>query len=86
MLELLDRIEADKLRHYLVGSLLAAAGGLHSVLAGALLCAVFAIGKEIFDRVSRKGTPDVLDAAWTLAGGALVLLPLAAARLGGMPL
>ena len=50
---------------------------------GAALCAAFGIGKEIYDRVSRNGTPDVLDAAATLLGGALVLAPLAAWRWEG---
>jgi hypothetical protein len=49
------------------------------VLAGALLCATFAIGKEVYDQARKTGTPEVLDAVATLAGGALVLLPLALA-------
>lgn len=76
MVDLLTRIPDDKLRHYFVGSLAAAAGGLHSVAVGALLCAALAVGKEVHDRVSKRGTPDLLDAAWTLAGGAVVLVPL----------
>lgn len=82
MLDFLARIPEDKLRHYLAGSLAAAAGGLHSVLIGALLCAALAIGKEVYDRVSKRGTPDLLDVVWTLAGGAAVLLPLAVWRSG----
>lgn len=83
MLDLLARIPDDKLRHYLAGSLAAAVGGLHSVAAGALLCAALAIGKEVYDRVSKRGTPDLLDAVWTLGGGAVVLVPLAVWRVGG---
>ena len=82
MLDLLARIADDKLRHYFVGSLAAAAGGLHSVAVGALLCAALAVGKEVYDRVSRKGTPDWRDAVWTLVGGAITLLPLTAWRSG----
>ena len=82
MLSFLTRTPDDKLRHYLVGSLAAAAGGLHSVAVGALLCAALAVGKEVYDRASKRGTPDLLDAVWTLAGGAVVLVPLAAWRSG----
>ena len=82
MLDFLTRIPEDKLRHYLAGSLAASGGGLHSVLLGALLCAALAIGKEVYDRVSKRGTPDLLDVVWTLIGGAAVLLPLAVWRSG----
>jgi len=82
MLSFLTRIPEDKLRHYLAGSLAASGGGLHSVLLGALLCAALAIGKEVYDRVSKRGTPDLLDVVWTLIGGAAVLLPLAVWRSG----
>lgn len=81
MLSLLNRIPPDKARHFLVGSLLAALGALHSVLVGLLLCAAFALGKELRDRITRRGTPDWLDALWTLLGAVPVLLPLAVWRL-----
>ena len=72
----------DKANHFAYGAALAAVGAMHSVLAGAALCAAFAIGKEVYDRVSRRGTPDVLDAVATMAGALPVLAPLAAWRLG----
>jgi hypothetical protein len=84
MLELIARIPEDKLRHYMVGSIAAALGGLHSVAAGAMLCAAVAIGKEVYDRVSKRGTPDLMDAVWTLAGGAVVVVPLAVWRSGAL--
>lgn len=37
MLDLLNRIPPDKARHFVAGSLLAAAGALHSVAIGVLL-------------------------------------------------
>jgi hypothetical protein len=76
-------IQADKANHIAYGAAIACVGAFHSVIAGAALCAALGIGKEVYDRVSRKGTPDVLDAVATLAGGALVLAPLAAWRWGG---
>jgi hypothetical protein len=72
----LPTLPADKANHVAYGAALACIGGFHSVLAGAALCAAFGIGKEIYDRATKRGTPDALDAAATLAGGALVLLPL----------
>ena len=74
-------IPADKANHLAYGAALACIGAFHSVLAGAVACALFGIGKEIYDRVSKRGTPDVLDAVATLIGGALVLAPLAVWRL-----
>jgi hypothetical protein len=35
----------------------------------------FAIGKEYYDYKSRKGTPDIKDALFTLAGGLSVYVP-----------
>ena len=78
----LPTLPSDKANHLAYGAAIACIGGLHSVLAGAAMCLAFAVGKEIYDFVSKSGTPDPLDAAATLAGGALVLLPLAAWRLG----
>ena len=73
-------IPHDKANHFAYGAVLAGIGALHSVLAGAALCAVFAIGKELYDRVSKRGTPDLNDALATLAGALPVLVPLAAWR------
>ena len=80
----LPMLDADKANHFAYGATLAAVGAIHSMLAGALLCAAFAIGKEVLDRVTGRGTPDLMDAVWTLAGAVPVLLPLAAWRLGGV--
>lgn len=73
---------ADKANHYLYGSLAAAVGGLHSLAIGLVLCVVVAIGKEVHDRKTRTGKPELADALWTVAGGLVVLLPLAAWRMG----
>jgi hypothetical protein len=82
-MNLLDQIPPDKARHYIAGSLLAAVGALHSIAIGLLLCVVFAIAKEARDRITRRGTPELLDALWTVGGGLAVLLPLAVWRVGG---
>lgn len=73
----LPQLPADKANHLAYGAALACAGALvHSPLAGAVLCAVFAIGKEVLDRARKSGQPELLDAVATLAGGAVVLAPL----------
>lgn len=78
----LPTLPADKANHLAYGDALASIGAFHSVAVGALLCAAFAVGKEVYDQARKTGSPEVLDAFATLAGGALVLLPLAAWRLG----
>ena len=70
-------IPQDKANHFIYGAVLASAGALYSHEAGAALCLVVAVGKEVYDRVSRKGTPEVADAVATVIGGAVVLLPQA---------
>lgn len=70
-------IPADKANHAVYGAALACLGALIlGPLAGAVLCAAAAIGKELYDRISGTGCPELLDTAWTLIGGALVLAPL----------
>jgi hypothetical protein len=76
----LPSLPADKANHFVFGACAAALGGLHSVLMGLLLCAVLAVGKELRDRITRRGTPELLDAVATLAGGVVALLPLAVWR------
>lgn len=77
-------IAHDKALHIVVGSAifsavyvactLAGLPALH-IAAGAVVLA--AVGKEVYDRANRdKHTPDFLDAVATVAGGALVALPL----------
>ena len=65
-------IPIDKQLHLLAGGALAAAlhpfGILHAVIA----VAVIGIGKEVYDHFGR-GTPDVMDAAATVWGGAVML-------------
>lgn len=74
---MLPVIPSDKANHFCYGAALAFAGSFHSIEAGGLVCAAAAIGKEIYDKRSGKGTPDLLDAAATILGGLTVLVPLA---------
>ena len=71
----LPTIPYDKALHVTYGAALSLAGAIAAhvvqlpVWFGALaLPAAFAIGKEVYDRVSDLGTPDPMDAAATVAG------------------
>lgn len=68
-------IPLDKANHLVYGAALACLGALHSVLLGALLCASLAVIKEVRD-LGGRGQASWADLLATLAGGALVLLPL----------
>lgn len=78
---MLPLIPLDKANHACYGGAIACLGSMHSIAVGAALCAFFAIAKEVRDRASGKGTPDVLDAVATMLGGVVVLAPLVAWRL-----
>ena len=77
----LPTIPHDKCLHAIYGGLAASLGGLHSAAVGAALCVLIAIAKEVYDKRSGKGNPELADAAATVIGGAVVLLPLVAWRL-----
>ena len=73
---MLPLIPQDKANHAIYGAALACAGLIaHSPLAGLIVCAAFAVGKEVYDQVSKKGTPDLMDAVATVVGGLLVVGP-----------
>lgn len=73
-------IPHDKCLHAIYGAASAFVGlALISMPAGALLCFGVAAGKELYDKATGRGTPDVLDFAATLIGGGFVC---AAAVLG----
>jgi hypothetical protein len=66
----------DKANHLAYGAAIAAVMALLAPLWLVLVvCVLAAVGKEIID-YSGKGTPDVWDAVATVAGSALVLIPL----------
>lgn len=76
----LPLVPLDKANHFIYGAIAASLGGLHSVAIGGLLCVLVAVAKEIYDKRSGKGDPEVLDVVATVLGGAVVLLPLAVWR------
>lgn len=78
----IPQLPADKANHFAYGAGLAAVGALHSVVAGLALCAACAVLKEVYDRISRRGTPDAWDTVATVLGAVPVLVPLALWRAG----
>ena len=71
-------IAPDKVSHFVVGYVI----GTAALFVGwyALIPVVIAAaGKEIYDRVSGKGTPEVLDAVATVGGGLLSVTVIAVA-------
>lgn len=65
----IKRLSFDKKLHYAAGLLIAGvlANFLPVLIAVAIGVAV-GIGKEVYDRVTKKGTPEFADFLWTTAG------------------
>lgn len=73
-------MERDKVLHYFVGMFIGVVGGfgaivahqpMWSVLMWSLLLAAFSGAiKEVYDYLSKKGTPEFMDFLATTAGGA----------------
>ena len=63
---------ADKLLHILVGIAIAAAVAPFGAVPAFFAVLVAAIGKELYDSTGR-GTPELLDAVATVAGGVALL-------------
>lgn len=68
-------LDQDKANHafygayiYLAGALASVHAGTPELLTGLLTVSVVAIGKEIYDKVSHKGTSDAWDAFYTVLG------------------
>lgn len=72
-------IPIDKLLHFLVGWLIVSSciillGSTTSIMVtGFILCAIAALGKEIWDSYGH-GTPDKMDFVVTVLGGTMVIL------------
>jgi hypothetical protein len=67
-------IPQDKVLHFVVGfagSLVI--GLLLTPLWGFLLACTTGVGKEVYDKLSQRGTPELMDALATIAGGVLAM-------------
>lgn len=60
-------LEQDKANHFVYGAVACVLGGMWA-------CALVAVGKEVYDYISKKGIPSVKDAVATIAGGISVYL------------
>ena len=67
------KIAKDKQKHFLVGLLLSATIPFIGAY-GLFLCILAGIGKEVYDLVSKNGTPEVMDVVYTVFPGAIVFL------------
>lgn len=65
----MNTIPVDKANHFIAGTLIYCASALF-LSAGLAMVPVIVIAaiKEIYDAVSKKGTPDVIDYLFTIAG------------------
>ena len=79
----LPQLPQDQANHYLYGSACAVVGapvaqalGLDCRLGAIAAAAAAGVAKEVYDRVSKKGTPDHRDAIATAAGALPVVLAL----------
>jgi len=63
----------DKQLHFLAGVIIALFTIFLPILYSLILVCIAAVGKEVYDKVSKKGTCEVLDAVATIAGGVVVL-------------
>ena len=67
-------LSRDKLLHYTVGTLLYVATYWLMGYWALVVVIVAAVGKEVYDKVSGKGTPEWLDAIATVIGGIICLI------------
>jgi len=70
-------IARDKQLHLLAGGVIGLSSLLLPWYSAMLLVLLAAVGKETWDKVSGKGTPEVFDMLATIAGGAVVIFILA---------
>lgn len=71
---IIPTIPLDKANHIAYGALIAFIGLFHSPLFAIIGVLLFGTLKEVLDRISKKGTPDFMDALATFGGGALVIV------------
>ena len=72
-------IPQDKKKHFAAGFAIAAAASLFAgYIVGLLIAILAAAGKEIYDKVTGKGTAELLDFAATAAGATAAVVVSAA--------
>ena len=69
------KVQEDKKKHFVAGFIIAAVVSLFfGYIAGAAAAIVAGIGKEVYDKVTGKGTPEVLDFLATATGASTAIL------------
>lgn len=58
----------------MAGVVLATLGLLISPISAIIIVLLAAAGKEFYDEISKRGTPDFLDFLWTVIGGVFPIL------------
>ncbi|WP_020675574.1 hypothetical protein [Geopsychrobacter electrodiphilus] len=70
----LPTIPADKLGHFFYSAILGAGCNLFfGPLVALVVVVAAAIVKELYDKISSKGTPEILDALAGIAGGLVAI-------------
>lgn len=67
-------IPHDKLLHYVAGTLIYGLCSLFIGLYAIGIVFIVAVCKEVYDYVSKKGTPEYMDIIATVLGGLVVML------------
>lgn len=68
-------IPVDKANHFIAGTLTYCLASLFLTPMVALIpVVIIGVAKEVYDKCSKKGTPDVVDFIYTIAGALPVLL------------
>ena len=72
--QILEKIDKDKLLHFVAGSLIYASTAWFLDYYALGLVVVGSVGKEVYDNYY-KGTVDALDVVATIVGGLVCMLP-----------
>ena len=70
----MDKIPTDKQLHFFSGGFLAALLMPFGFEVAWLVVAAAGVGKEVYDKVSGKGTPEWKDAFATIVGGSVIVI------------
>lgn len=64
----------DKALHFVGGFLIGLTVAPFFGISAMIPVALAGFGKELYDNISKKGTPELLDAVATIAGGAVAVI------------
>lgn len=69
------KIQQDKKKHFVAGVAITAIVSLFfGYIIGVIVAVIAAAGKELYDKVTGTGTPEVLDFVATIAGAAAAVI------------